>query len=106
MSNEPEPMKFVVKGTTPSRDVVCLTAPDSNGCRYLGPPSTAEQFDQKSDAQNAIAALPRPFRDAGFFFWVEVLPTDAMKKKLHEILVRHLGEDRASEIEKMMLDEL
>jgi hypothetical protein len=104
MRDEPEPMKFFVKGTTPSGDVGWLSPPDSDGFRNLGPRQTAEQFQNKADARLAIAEMPRPFRDAGFFFWVELLLTDAIKKRRHEIHVRFLGETRASEVERMLDD--
>jgi hypothetical protein len=103
MSEERQPMKFVVKGTTPSRDVVWLSLPDSDGFRNLGPLQTAEEFQDKSDARLAIAEMPRPFRDAGFFFWVMTVPTDADKKRLHEITMRALGEARASEDVKCLI---
>jgi hypothetical protein len=106
MSEAPEPMKFVVKGTTPGRDVVWLSAPDSDGCRNLAPLRTAEQFQNKADAQLAIAKMPRPFKDAGFFFWVELLITEAVKKRLHEIHVKVLGEARASAVEHLLDDRM
>ena len=104
--DEPGPMKFVVKGTTPSGDVVWLSPPDSDGFRNLGPRQTAEVFQERSDARLAIAEMPRPFRDAGFFFWVELLLTDAVKKRLHEIAAKAVGETRASAIEHMLDDRM
>jgi len=106
MSNESEPMKFVVKGTTPSRDVVWLSAADADGFRNLVRLRMAEQFQNAGDAQLAIANLPQPFREAGFFFWVERLLTEADKKRLHEINVKVLGEARASELEHMLDDRI
>jgi hypothetical protein len=106
MSNEPEPMRFVVEGTTPGRDIVWLSAPDADGFRNLVPLRMAEQFQNKADAQLAIANLPRPFRDAGFFFGVVRLLTEADKKRLHEVAVKVLGEARASEVEHMLDDRI
>jgi hypothetical protein len=90
-------MKFVVKGTTPGRDVVWLSPPGPEGFRGIGRRMEAAEFPTRSDARLAIAGLPRLYNDAGFFFWVTVEPTDADKKRLLEITMTALGETRASE---------
>ena len=101
MSEEGEPRRFVVKGTTPSRAVVWLSPPDSNGFRNFGPRRTAEVFQDKSAARLAIAEISRPIRDAGCFFWVEIAPTDADKKRLIEISMKVLREAGASDAQQI-----
>jgi hypothetical protein len=106
MSEEGESTRFVVKGTTPSRAVVWLSPPDSNGFRNFGPRRTAEVFQDKSAARLAIAEISRPIRDAGCFFWVEVAHTNADKRHLIEITMKTLREAGASEARQIAIRQM